>query len=460
MPRSKSSSCAHENSYRKRNVISTQSQGNSIAFLISLLFVLLLGMLLARCANLESAWTPKRPSTSDVAQLRICPPTYQRSGVEFTATDADGNGVIQCNALIHTEEMGYIGETYGRVVQFGCSDVVENLYQNIGQLLGKWISEWVNGPLADTVNWLSQRSLNIIKFPFSFFDTFVARTKFMMVASSTGLEQAAEITYRLSAGLFFLFGLCFKTRAKTGLSLRLSRYILHGTVAAFLLSAPTLLHVSAQLNDCFVGSQTDGCETEYERFGDSVASALKGGLMGCAGIVLKILSKFAPFKGFEYSLAGDCIALVTLVTYLCFSIFYIFQFSILLVQVCLQSLFLWLHTLCGPILLASGATKETEKFSRAYCALWVELFVWIVSWIVLAEVLVSVMSSSVHPGCRLFISSFIIQGMIFAPYAVSRLRIGPMSNYLSAKPISGLALGVWDLFALVVKATRRFSTPR
>jgi len=51
--------------------------------------------------------------------------------------------------------MGIADDTYLGLQRFWDSEIVGNLFPNVGQLLGKWLTEWLDGWAADTVGLLS-----------------------------------------------------------------------------------------------------------------------------------------------------------------------------------------------------------------------------------------------------------------------------------------------------------------
>jgi hypothetical protein len=65
-----------------------------------------------------------------------------------------------------------------------------------------------------------------------------------------------------------------------------------------------------------------------------------------------------------------------------------------------------------------------------------------------------------NPWFKIMLAMCNFQAMIFAPLALSYLKISPVSRYMGLNPIQGLAAGITQLAKMASEMFARFSTPR
>jgi len=75
--------------------------------------------------------------------------------VQAMAEQDNSTVVKNVTDLLYGQDTGRRNETYEAIKYWWSSDIISNLFVNIGQLIGRWISEWINGWVASTVGFLS-----------------------------------------------------------------------------------------------------------------------------------------------------------------------------------------------------------------------------------------------------------------------------------------------------------------
>lgn len=357
----------------------------------------------------------------------------------------------------------HINETYMGIKRFYANDFIGNLFQNFGQLIGKWISEWVNGFFADTVKFLMYCIEALILNPFFALRGICNPTPHLEnPALFFYLRSAVDLIYGVAGGFLLLFSLR-KIKPATSSSDEPRASIYQCSVIALLLIAgPWIYRVGFQLTDVLV---TRSFLPDYgftRPVGDALCSALKGGLMAGAGL---LAHAFAPSVGgaaggLAIGFIGEIVAFFGLIVYCCLSVVLIFQLTYLLLYAIVQSFLFTLSVITGPIAIACGGIRGLQKNSAAYVSVWIELILWLASWVVLITALRCLLFSDLNPWFKINLAMCNLQAMIFAPFALSHLKLSPISKYVGLNPIQGLAAGITQIAKTASEVSARFSTPR
>lgn len=360
-------------------------------------------------------------------------------------------------------QIGYINDTYMGIKRFWGDDIIGNLFQNFGQLIGKWISEWINGFFADTVKLLMYCIEALILNPFFALrgicnpaPHFENQTLFFYIRS------AIDLVYGVVGGFLLLGSLSKIRQSNSSDAVRRAGIFQCSVIALLLIAGPWIYRVVFQLTDVFV-SRTFVFDPECTRpVGDALCSALKGGLMAGAGL---LAHAFAPLVGgvaggLALGLIGETVALVGLIVYCCISIVLMLQLLYMFMVAIVQSFLFTLSIIAGPIAFACGGTSRLQKFSAAYVSVWIDLILWLASSVVLITSLRFLLFSDLNPWFKILLAMCNLQAMIFAPLALSYLRISPMSKYMGLNPIQGLAAGITQVAKMASDVFSRFSTPR
>lgn len=367
------------------------------------------------------------------------------------------------NGMQYGQRYGYIGDTYTGIKRFYANDIIGNLFQNVGQLIGKWISEWVNGYFADTVKLLMYCIEALILNPFFALrgicnpaPHFENQTLFFYIRS------AIDLVYGVVGGFLLLGSLSKIRQSNSSDAVRRAGIFQCSVIALLLIAGPWIYRVVFQLTDVFV-SRTFVFDPECTRpVGDALCSALKGGLMAGAGL---LAHAFAPLVGgvaggLALGPIGETVALVGLIVYCCISIVLMLQLLYMFMAAIVQSFLFTLSIIAGPIAFACGGTSRLQKFSAAYVSVWIDLILWLASSVVLITSLRFLLFSDLNPWFKILLAMCNLQAMIFAPLALSYLRISPMSKYMGLNPIQGLAAGITQVAKMASDVFSRFSTPR
>ena len=362
-----------------------------------------------------------------------------------------------------SNQVGQINNTYMGIKRFYADDFIGNLCQNIGQLIGKWISEWVNGFFADTVKFLMHCIEALILNPF------FALRGICNPAPHLGnptlffyIRSAIDLVYGVAGGFLLLSSLREVRRSKSSPAEQKASIYQCCVIALLLISGPWIYRVVFQLTDVFVTRSFVFAPECTRPIGDALCSALKGGLMAGAGM---LAHAFAPFVGgaaggLVMGLIGEIVALVGLIVYCGLSIVLILQLVYVLIAAIVQSFMFTLSIITGPIAFACGGTNRLQKFSAGYVTIWIDLFLWLASSVLLITALRYVLFSDMNPWFKIMLAMCNFQAMIFAPLALSYLKISPVSRYMGLNPIQGLAAGITQLAKMASEMFARFSTPR
>lgn len=354
-------------------------------------------------------------------------------------------------------------ETYFGIKRFYANDFISNLFQNVGQLVGKWISEWVNGLFSDAVKFLMRCIEALILNPF-----FTLRG---ICNPAPHLENqilffyfrsAIDLIYGVAGGYLLLSSLG-KIKSVDSSSAEQRASIFQCSVMALLLIAgPWIYRVGFQLTDVLV-SRSFAFDLECTRpVGDALCSSLKGGLMAEAGL---FAHAFAPLidstaGGIAIGFLGEIVAFFGLILYCCLSIVLIFQLVYVLIAALVQSFTFTLSIIAGPIALTCGGIRGLPKNSVAYVSVWIDLILWLSSWVILITALRCLLFSDLNPWFKILLAMCNLQAMIFAPLALSYLKLSPMSKYMGLNPIQGLSAGITQLAKLASEVSASFSAPR
>lgn len=362
-----------------------------------------------------------------------------------------------------SNEVGYVNQTYMGIKRFYGNDMIGNFCQNIGQLIGKWISEWINGFFADVNKALMYCIETIALNPF-------IALRGVCNPTPNNLNQplffyirsAIDLVYGVAGG-FLLLTSIGKVRqvARGGNEHRVNVYQC-AVISLLLMAGPWIYRILFQLSDILITRTFMPDFGAVRPIGDALSSAFKGGLMAGVGLVAHA---FAPViggaaGGLALGIVGELVAFWGLIIYLCFGIVLACQLTYLLFLAVGQSFLFTLSVIAGPIALAGGGTGKLERASVTYVLIWVELILWLVSWVVLIIALRMMLFADFNPCGKIVFSMCTLQAMIMTPWAISLLRLSPMSKYLSMNPIRGLAAGISKTALVARKVFEGFSTPR
>lgn len=164
--------------------------------------------------------------------------------------------------------------------------------------------------------------------------------------------------------------------------------------------------------------------------------------------------------GLAIGFIGEIVAFFGLIVYCCLSVVLIFQLTYLLLYAIVQSFLFTLSVITGPIAIACGGIRGLQKNSAAYVSVWIELILWLASWVVLITALRCLLFSDLNPWFKINLAMCNLQAMIFAPFALSHLKLSPISKYVGLNPIQGLAAGITQIAKTASEVSARFSTPR
>jgi hypothetical protein len=329
-------------------------------------------------------------------------------------------------------------DVYQGMMRFWNSEIVGNLFPNIGQLLGKWLSEWLNGWAADTVGLLTSMlrtfflNPNIALQGLNPQDTSSPSQEKDDI--SPLIHQAASVMYAIALDLLLVLFVLAIWRYWTEAAWRGGMGVM-GAVGRLIFTFgltmvwPTICAIEIEISNQMISAVFLGAADQVQLLDATMVSSVKAGLVSSNYLVAK--SILPTFAGWQSSLVGStiggAIASVALVIFLILTAVLIIQLIVILVMKALQTVLLAAQFMFAPVFLIFFATPDTESVASSFIKSCVEVSLWTFVWVGLLKLMVILLFSLFSPWGKIIMAIAILQLMIQAPSFLARASISPIS---------------------------------
>lgn len=377
---------------------------------------------------------------------------YNEPSTTLVQQDAEQNTQ---NVTTEVEDLldGDNAVTYNDVYQglhtFWGSDIITNLFHNIGHLIGKWITEFINGWVSDAVRFLTALLRVFVLNPNIAVNGLNGNPDDNI---SRWIRQGADLMYAIAVDLLLLlFILCIwkywaeaAWRGGGNLMGAIGRLIF---TAGLMLAWPTIYAFEIQITNEMIKYIFFNSSDQVMQLDAAMAAAVKGGLLSVTGLIVNATAPVAGqvlggilgggAGGLALGTIAGGVAWAGLIVYMVLGAILITQLVYILVLKAIQTALLTAQYMFAPIFLVFFATPDTESVTSGFVRSFVEVSLWTFFWVGLLKIMVIVILSDYNPWGKLVLAVGVLQLMIKVPEFMAKAQISPASDFIRAGSIIG-----------------------